>query len=161
MNPIKEWIESIAHISRENAEHSEFHQKVQERLFIFAIEIGRRKRLTPRERQLYEKTLATAQVLIGVTEKSVSNLAASIPFDRIADECLEKWIEKEPKLKSTLEKMLGHRFEELDEPPGMLPETRKMIAEQLKLLSRLFPDQLSATEIGSILDRLEHPLDRA
>jgi hypothetical protein len=38
---------------------------------------------------------------------------------------------------------------------------RDMIAGQLKVISRVYPDQLPESEITAILDRLEHPLDRA
>jgi hypothetical protein len=38
---------------------------------------------------------------------------------------------------------------------------REMMANQLKLISRHYPDELPETEITAILDRLDHPLDRA
>jgi hypothetical protein len=161
MNPIRQWIESILRISRDQAEYSEFTQKIQERLFIFAIEIGRRRRLTPQERAEYEKTLGTAEVLLAVTERSASSLAALIPMDRITEDCVGDWIKHEPHLKGLLEKLLGRSFKELDVPPGMWPEMREMMANQLKLISRHYPDELPETEITAILDRLDHPLDRA
>ena len=161
MNPIRKWIESLFRISRDQAEYGEFHRKVQERLFILAIEIGRRKRLTPEQCARYEKTQATAEVLLAITEKSVSSLAALIPYDQIMDDCVGDWIEQEPKLKRLLERLLGRSLQELDVPPGMWPEMRDMIAGQLKVISRVYPDQLPESEITAILDRLEHPLDRA
>jgi hypothetical protein len=105
MNEVREWIEMIISLSRDQAEYGEFHRKVQEQLFIFAIEIGRRKRLTPAERAYYEKTLATAEVLLGITERSISNLAERIPYDRIMDDCVVDWIGHEPALKRLLERL--------------------------------------------------------
>jgi len=108
MNEVREWIEMIISLSRDQAEYGEFHRKVQEQLFIFAIEIGRRKRLTPAERAYYEKTLATAEVLLGITERSISNLAERIPYDRIMDDCVVDWIGHEPALKRLLERLPSH-----------------------------------------------------
>jgi hypothetical protein len=161
MNEVREWIEMIISLSRDQAEYGEFHRKVQEQLFIFAIEIGRRKRLTPAERAYYEKTLATAEVLLGITERSISNLAERIPYDRIMDDCVVDWIGHEPALKRLLERLLGRNFADLNVPSGMWPEMRELFSNQIRAISRAFPDQLPESEIRSILDRLEHPLDRA
>ena len=161
MNEVREWIEMIISLSRDQAEYGEFHRKVQEQLFIFAIEIGRRKRLTPAERAYYEKTLATAEVLLGITERSISNLAERIPYDRIMDDCVVDWIGHEPALKRLLERLLGRNFADLNVPSGMWPEMRELFSNQIRAISRAFPDQLPESEIGAILDRLEHPLDRA
>ena len=161
MNEIREWIDMIISLSRDQAEYGEFHRKVQEQLFIFAIEIGRRKRLTPAERAYYEKTLATAEVLLGITERSISNLAERIPYDRIMDDCVVDWIGHEPALKKLLERLLGRNFADLNVPSGMWPEMRELFSNQIRAISRAFPDQLPESEIRAILDRLEHPLDRA
>jgi hypothetical protein len=161
MSRIREWIDTIVRISRDQAEYGEFHRKVQDRLFIFAIEIGRRKRLTPDERALYEKTLATAEVLLAITEKSVSNLAERIPYDPIMDDCVADWLAHEPALRRLLERVLGHSFAELDMPAGMWPGMRELIADQIRAVARVYPDELSESEVETILDRLEHPLDRA
>jgi hypothetical protein len=161
MNRIREWIDTIVRISRDQAEYGEFHRKVHDRLFIFAIEIGRKKRLTPDERALYEKTLATAEVLLGITEKSVSNLAERIPYDGIMDDCVADWIRHEPALKRLLERVLGRSFADLDMPAGMWPGMRELIADQIRAVARAYPNELPESEVESILDRLEHPLDRA
>ena len=62
------------------------------------------------------------------------------------------------RVKAWLERALGHSLAEAEEPPSMSPEIRQMIAERL---AALYGDELSEAEIIKLVDRLEHPLDRA
>jgi hypothetical protein len=161
MSPLKEWLEIILRIIRANAHDREVYQKVQQRLFTFGIEIGQRRRLTDKERVLYENTRLTAKVLLTVAERSLFNADATFPMEHIMDACLEEWLGLEPKLRAALERMLGHDFTEVAQTTGMPPELRQLLSEQLKYLAVFCPDGLSEAEIESIIDRLEHPLDRA
>jgi hypothetical protein len=150
---IKPEIDSLVNIARHDAESREERRQAQKRLFIFAIEIGRRKKLTPEERSLYEKTFLTAYILSGVAERG----APPSRFDQLADGSLGDWLNIEPKVKAWLERAMGQSFDEADQR-RMSQETRQMVAEGL---SMLYGDELSEAEISSILERLEHPLDRA
>ena len=162
MNLIKEWINAILRIAKNNAEYSELHRKVQERIFLFGIEIGLKRKLSPQERAQYKKTLITAQTLFLFAEKDDAKLAGPNPVDHLtAQYLLHDWIAEEPSVRALLEKELGHSFDELDHMPAMSPQLRQMTLDQLKLISLLYPDQLPEEEIASILDRLDHPLDRA
>ncbi len=161
MSPGKEWLETILRIMRVNAQEREIYRKVQNRLFTFGIEIGLKRRLTEKERVLYERTRLTIKVLLTVAEQSLLRADASFPVDQILDSCLEDWLCFEPGLRTSLERMLGHGFDECAQATAMLPELRQLLIRQLKYFSSLCPDGLSDAEIESILDRLEHPLDRA
>ena len=161
MSFIRQWIETVIHISQDQAHYAEFHRRVQERIFLFAIEIGRKAKLTPKERVQYEKTLATVEVLFAINEKSASHPGPPFPIGQIVDECVGNWIENEPRLKASLEKLLGRSFQELEQAPRLSPAMRKLIYGELRAISVVCPDQLSEKEIDSILERLENPLDRA
>ncbi len=157
MNPIHDWIEAILRISREQAECNELNRKILQRVFIFGIEIGRGKRLTPRERARLEKTLATAEAFMAIAEKCPPNRSV----DRIIDDCVADWPKHQPKLKKLLERLMGHRLDEVNPGPAVWPEIREWIAGQFRAVSRAYPDQFPPSEIPAILDRLDHPLDRA
>jgi hypothetical protein len=161
MNPLTEWIETIVRINRENAEDIEFYRKVQDRFFIFGIEIGLKRTLSLKERLLYEKTLLTARFFLSFREKSLSLGGRSMPLEQITDECLDDWLGKEPKVKALLEKLMGQSLESLNLSQGLSPDLLDLITDQLKWISSLYPDEFPEEEIDSFLDRLEHPLDRA
>jgi len=46
---LTEWLETIVRLNRENAEDIEFYRKVQDRFFIFGIEIGQKRTLSLKE----------------------------------------------------------------------------------------------------------------
>jgi hypothetical protein len=161
MNLIKDWINAILRIAKNNAEYSELHRKVQERIFLFGIEIGLKRKLNTQERAQYRKTLITAQTLFLVAEKEDPKMDGPNPIDHLTAQYLHDWVAEEPSVRASLEKILGHSFSELDHTPAMSPQLRQMTLDQLKLISLLYPDQLPEGEIVSILDRLDHPLDRA
>jgi hypothetical protein len=157
MNPIRNWIETILRVSREQAECNELNRKILQRVFIFGIEIGRGKRLTPKERVRLEKTLITAEAFMAIAEKCPPDKSV----DRIIDDCVVDWPKHQPKLKKLLERVMEHSLDEVDPGPAIWPEIREWIAGQFLAVSRAYPEQLPASEIPAILDRLDHPLDRA
>ncbi len=161
MNLIKEWINAILRIAKNNAEYSELHRKVEERIFLFGIEIGLKRKLSPEERAQYKKTLITAQTLFLVAEKEDFKIDGPNPVDHMTTQYLDDWIAEEPLVRAALEKTLGHSFDELDHLPAMSPQLRQITLDQLKLISLIYPDQLPEAEIHSIIERLDHPLDRA
>jgi hypothetical protein len=161
MNPIREWIEGVLRIAREQAEYGEFERRIQQQLFLFAIEIGRKKRLTPMERERYAKSLLTAEALLAVANMCPKSRSQLLFNEQMVDECVINWDKHEPGLKKILERVMGGRFCALDVPVGMWPEIRDMFACQFEALSRAYPDQVPPSELPAILDRLKHPLDRA
>ena len=153
MNP-QEDIDGLVDIVRFEAECREERLKAQKRLFIFSVEIGRGKKLTPHQKSMYEKTFLTALILSGVAGRG----SPPSSFDQIADGSLEDWLDLEPRVKAWLERALGHSLAETEEPPQMSPEIRQMIAEKLVAL---YGNEFSEAQIAELVDRLEHPLDRA
>ena len=151
---LNEDIDGLINIVRDEAECREERLKAQKRLFIFAVEIGRGKKLTPHQQNWYEKTFLTALVLSGVARRE----SPPSSFDQLADGSLGDWLDLEPRVKAWLERALGHSLAEAEQPPPMSPEIRQMIAEKL---AALYGDELSEAEIVKLVDRLEHPLDRA
>lgn len=156
MNPseIKQDIDDLLDIVRQEAEARQERAAAQRRLFIFAVEIGRRKKLTPEQRVQYEKTYETAYVLAGMADRTDPHSS----FDLIADESLKDWLDLEPKARTWLENVLGSDFSALSQPQKMPRETRQMIMDNL---SELYGDGITKAEIEGIIDRIEFPLDRA
>jgi hypothetical protein len=161
MNPIRDWVETILRLAREQAEFNEFDRRVQRLLFLFAIEIGRGRKLTPAERELYAKSMLTAEAFLAVMERHPPHSYHRISQEQILNECVSDWQTHEPKLRRLLERMMGMHFQALDSPVCMLPEMRDMFESQFRAISNAFPDQLPPSELRIILERLDHPLDRA
>ena len=151
---LKQDIDKYLSMARQEAESREFRRKGRKRLFLFAIELGRKEKLTPLERSSYEKTYMTALILSGVAERDIP----PSDFDRVADGSLDNWLELEPRIRAWLERAIGHDLDEADRPRGMSPERRRAFVE---CLSMLYGDEVSKNEIESLLNRLENPLDRA
>jgi hypothetical protein len=147
-------IEDLISIVRDEAERREEQIKAQKRLFLFAIEIGRGRKLTPHQQSLYEKTFWTAHTLADVAKGSTPPST----FDKIAEEASGEWLDLESKVKLWLERALEHTVDEAELPPAMSDERRQMLAERL---TELYGGALSAAEIAKVIDRIEHPLDRA
>jgi hypothetical protein len=144
----------FVNMAREQAEGHENRREAQIRLFLFAIEIGQKRKLTSEERSLYEKTYLTAQLLSGIAHGDTP--AAS--FDRVAAGGITAWLEFEPQVRTWLERALGHNLDEANRPPTMSPELREMVVEGL---SMLYGSEVSKADVAEFIDRLEHPLDRA
>jgi hypothetical protein len=161
MNPIREWIETMLRISRDQAEYGEFDRKIQRLLFLFAIEIGRGKRLTVKERDRYAKSMLTAEAFLAITERYSQDPQQRASSERLMSDCVANWQKHEPQLRRILERLIGSRFQAFDVPVGMWPEMRDMIAGQLVALARAYPEHVPPSEIPALLDRLNHPLDRA
>lgn len=144
----------FVNMAREQAERHENRRKAQIRLFLFAIEIGQKRKLSSEERSLYEKTYLTAQLLSGLAH---GDTPASC-FDRVAARSITAWLEFEPQMRTWLERELGHSLDEANRPATMAPELREMVVEGL---SMLYGSEISKADVADFIDRLEHPLDRA
>ena len=160
MSPIRDWIESILRIAREQAEFGEFDRNLQRLLFLFAIEIGKGRRLTHEERDHFLKTMVTAEVFLVMTEKH-ADAAHRLCHERILTDCVSDWKRHEPKLRRLLEEMLGKRFRAFDSPVGMWPELLDILEGQIRTLAKAYPDEVPAEDIPAIIARLNYPLDRA
>ena len=160
MSPIRDWIESILRIAREQAEFGEFDRHLQRSLFLFAIEIGKGRRLTSQERESYAKTMITAEAFLAMTEKHADD-AHRLCHERILSDCVSDWQRHEPRLRRFLEEMLGKRFRAFDVPIGMWPELQDILEAQIRTLARAYPEEVPARELPKIIARLNYPLDRA
>ena len=59
MNPIRQWIDDLLAGAKEKAAMAQMKRELDEQLFLFAIEVGRGKRLMSHERRVYAKTFRT------------------------------------------------------------------------------------------------------
>lgn len=159
MNPVREWIDTVLRIAREQAETNQLNLKILERLFLFGIEIGQGRRLTPDERARLSRTVATAEAFMATLEICPAKYAACL--DLIADDCVSDWSRFQPALRRMLENSSEFQFDHLDGGPAIWPGVREWFARQLDEMARQYPQYLSRREIPAILDRLDHPLDRA
>jgi len=160
MNPIREWINDVLDYARKRAVLNQVKRQLDERLFLFAIEIGRAKKLTPHERHVYAQTFRTAQIYLLLEDDLIADPPKFKPFKNVIKEPQEEWLLKEPVVKTELEHRLHHPLSDFEEPV-LPPADRSSIIRHLKLASALCPRLLPADELPAIIDRLDHPLDRA
>jgi hypothetical protein len=158
MNPVRDWIDTVLTVAREQAEYNELNRKILEQLFLFAIELGRKKRLTAKERAFYAKTVATAEAFVAISINRRPH--EDICIDQMMEDCIGDWTRFQPGLKKLLERLLKCGLDDLNPGPALWPGIRDWFAGQLKSVARHYPQYLSPDEIPAILDRLEHPLDR-
>jgi hypothetical protein len=76
-------------------------------------------------------------------------------------EALADWLKEEPELREIFEEQFECKLNEYTQKPEMSPTLRSLLAEHLQQLASACPKGLAQDEIPRILDRLEHPLDRA
>ena len=151
---MKPQFELFINLARQQAENHESRNQTNIRLFLLAIEIGLKRKLTPEEKIAYEKTYRTAYIVCGVALEEIPHS----PFSRIVIQCVSDWFKWEPHLRAEFEKTLGHSLDKPFQPQGMSPEMRQMVVDGLAIL---YDGEASKEEIAHFLDRLEHPLDRA
>ena len=160
MNPIRKWINDLlAHVTK-SAALNQIKRQLDEKLFLFAIEVGRGKRLMPDERRVYAQTFPTAQVMLLMEDELTSCPPKMKPIRNIMKEPEEEWLLKEPVIKAELESRLKHPLSDLEDP-AMSPADRATVVRYLNMIAMTCPDLLSVEELESIVDRLDHPLDRA
>lgn len=160
MNPIRQWIDELLSSARKRAALAQIKRQLDERLFLFAIEVGFGRKITPEQRRVYAQTFRTAQVMLLLEEELMSNPPEIIPIKNILKDPEEEWLLKEPVIKAELESRLKQPLSDLDDP-GMSPADRAAILGYLQLIAETCPGMLSIEELESIVDRLDHPLDRA
>ena len=160
MNPIRQWIDDLLACAKKKAAINQIKRDLDERLFLFAIEIGRGKRLMPDERHVYAKTFRTAQIMLLMDEELTNSPPKVTPIKNIMKEPEEDWLFKEPVIKAELESRLKHRLSDLEDAV-LSPEERAAIIRYLNMVAAACPSVLSIDELESIVDRLDHPLDRA
>jgi hypothetical protein len=160
VNSIRKWIDDLLASAKKKATLNQFKRKLDERLFLFAIEIGRGKRLMPDERHVYAKTFRTAQIMLLMDEELTNSPPKVTPIKNIMKEPEEDWLFKEPVIKAELESRLKYPLSDL-ENTIMSPADRAALVGYLNLIASACPEMLTPSEVESIVDRLAHPLDRA
>jgi hypothetical protein len=159
MNFIREWIEDMLAIATRRAAVNQIKRNLEERLFLFAIEIGQGRGFGPTERQYYAKTFRTAQIMLMMEDDLAEKPPKSIPIKNILKMPEENWLMKEPIIRAELERRLKHSLDAIED--SIFSEAdRRAIVHFLKSMSARSPDLLPPKEIRSIMDRLDHPLDR-
>ena len=160
MNSIRKWIDDLLASAKKKAVLNQFKRELDERLFLFAIEIGRGKQLMPDERRVYAKTFRTAQIMLLMDEELTNSPPKVTPIKNIMKEPEEDWLFKEPVIKAELESRLKYPLGDL-ENTVMSPADRAALVGYLNLIASACPEMLTPCEVESIVDRLAHPLDRA
>jgi len=160
VNSIRKWIDDLLASAKKKATLNQFKRELDERLFVFAIEIGRGKRLMPDERRVYAKTFRTAQIMLLMDEELTNSPPKVTPIKNIMKEPEEDWLFKEPVIKAELESRLKYPLDDL-ENTVMSPSDRAALVGYLNLIASACPEMLTPREAESIVDRLAHPLDRA
>ena len=160
MNPIRQWIDDLLASAKKKATLNQIKRELDERLFLFAIEIGRGKRLMPDERHVYAKTFRTAQIMLLMDEELTNSPPKVTPIKNIMKEPEEDWLFKEPVIKAELESRLKYPLSDL-ENTVMSPADRAALVGYLNLIASACPEMLTPREVESIVDRLAHPLVRA
>jgi hypothetical protein len=160
VNPIRQWIDDLLACAKKKAAIIQMKRELDEHLYLFAIEIGRGKKLMPDERRVYAKTFRTAQVMLSLKEEMANSPPKLKPIKNIMKEPAEEWLLKEPVVKAELESRLKHRLSDLEDAV-LPPEDRAAIIRYLNMVAAACPSVLSIQELESIVDRLDHPLDRA
>ena len=160
MNSIRKWIDDLLASAKKKATLNQFKRELDERLFVFAIEIGRGKRLMPDERRVYAKTFRTAQIMLLMDEELTNSPPKVTPIKNIMKEPEEDWLFKEPVIKAELESRLKYPLDDL-ENTVMSPSDRAALVGYLNLIASACPEMLTPREVESIVDRLAHPLVRA
>jgi hypothetical protein len=161
MHPIRRIIDDLIRFARDFAEADQTRWRLLENVFLFGIAIGQRRRLTPQERDAYIKTLITAEVLVLIEDRSIGDSPKSKANSHAITEALDNWLREEPELREVFEKQFGCKLSEFNETQKMSPIVRGILIEHLQAVAAACPGALGEDEIGSIIDRLEHPLDRA
>ena len=160
MNSIRKWIDDLLASAKKKATLNQIKRELDERLFLFAIEIGRGKRLMPDERHVYAKTFRTAQIMLLMDEELTNSPPKVTPIKNIMKEPEEDWLFKEPVIKAELESRLKYPLSDL-ENTVMSPSDRAALVGYLNLIASACPEMLTPREVESIVDRLAHPLVRA
>jgi hypothetical protein len=160
MNPIRQWIDDLLASARKRAAVGQIKRQLDERLFLFAIEVGFGRKLTPEQRRVYAKTFRTAQIMLLMEDDLAAHPPEIVPIQRIMLEPHEEWVLKEPVIKAELESRLKYPLSELEDF-SMSPTDRAAVIGYLQLIAETCPGVLTIEELESIVDRLDHPLDRA
>ncbi len=160
MNPFRKWINDLLASVTKRAALNQIKRQLDERLFLFAIEVGRGKRLMPDQRRVYAKTFRTAQIMLLLEDELICRPPKMKPIRNIMKEPEEEWLLKEPVIKAELECRLKHPLTDLEDPT-MSPADRATLVGYLRMIAQTCPELLSVEELKSIVDRLDHPLDRA
>jgi hypothetical protein len=156
MNPIRQWIDDLL----ASAALAQIKRQLDERLFLFAIEVGVGRKLTPEQRRVYAQTFRTAQIMFLMEEDLTVNPPEIVPIRKIMLEPQEEWLLKEPVIKAELESRLKYPLSDLEDS-SMSSADRAAIIGYLQIIADTCPGILPVEELESIMDRLDHPLDRA
>lgn len=161
MHSIRSIIEGLLEFTRDYVGMEEARERLMENIFLFGIAIGLRRRLTPGERRAYLETLLTAEVLVLIEERGIGHPTEWEATSMAIAEALQNWLKEEPELREIFEEQFNCKLGHFREKPEMSPTLRSLLTKHLQRLSEACPEGLAPNEIPGILDRLEHPLDRA
>jgi hypothetical protein len=160
MNLIRQSVRDIVAIAQRRAVVAEIKGKLDKRLFLFGVGIGRGKRLTQDQRRLFADTFRTAQVMLLMADDLAKRPPALIPIKNILKEPEEAWLLKEPIIRAELQGRLHHSLDDIKDS-AISTTDRLAIIGYLDAIATERPDLLSPDEIDLILDWLDDPLDPA
>jgi hypothetical protein len=160
MNPFRKWLETELSLVRRRAEQEQRSRIFLESLFLLGIEIGRGRELAPGEKLALLRTFPTAQALAALHQ--FLEEGDPIPaWRRAYAQAVGNWSGREAMVRANLEVWFGGSLDEVAKPRPLCRKMRGTLKSQLQRLAAACGEQLDDTEVEAILDRLEHPLDRA
>jgi hypothetical protein len=162
MHPVKKQLNDLIEYFTHCAEMAQFRRHIDQRMFLFGIEIGRRRPLTSYERQAYLKTFWTALTLLVVDETYQKSRGDEDALKKAFAEATDNWLQNSRVIARWIEaEQKHHGLPVPSKQWKMDSETRRLLVSHLERISAEWPEALPYHEIQSLLDRLEHPLDRA
>jgi hypothetical protein len=160
MNLIRQSIRDIVAIAQRRAVVAELKGKLDERLFLFGVGIGRGKKLTRDQRRLFANTFRTARIMLVMEDDLAKRPPVMIPIKNILKEPEEAWLIKEPIIRAELQGRLHRSLDEIKDS-AISTTDRFAIIGYLDAIASERPDLLSPDEVDLILDWLDDPLDPA
>jgi len=162
MHPVKQQLDDLVEHFRQYAEKAQFRRLIDERMFLFGIEIGRRRLLKPQERLAYLKTFWLALGLLVVDESTHKTRAEEEAFKKAYAEAADDWLRNSRVIGRWMEEeRKRHKLPDLRSRWLIDPETRRILVVYLEGIAAEWPEVLAHDKIDAFIDRLENPLDRA
>jgi hypothetical protein len=162
MHPVKQQLDDLIEHFRQYAEKAQFRRLIDEKMFLFGIEIGRRRVLKPQERLAYLKTFGLALGLLVVDEITHKTHADEEAFKKAFAEAADDWLRNARVIGRWLEaERQRYKLPDLRSRWQIDPATRRSLVAYLEGIAAEWPEVLAYDEIDAFIDRLENPLDRA
>jgi hypothetical protein len=162
IHPVKQQLDEMIEHFRQYAEKAQFRRHIDERMFLFGIEIGRRRLLKPQERLAYLKTFWLALGFLVVDEITQKTRAEEEAFRKAYVEAADDWLRNSHVIGRWLEnERKRHKLPDFKSRWQIDPETRRILVIYLEGIADEWPEVLARDQIDAFIDRLENPLDRA